>query len=68
MTYATYPIPTKVKPLCCWQYKAAFCPACDEPITDKAETERVMREMRAFNKQINESPVDPSLTVDAGKK
>jgi HTH-type transcriptional regulator/antitoxin MqsA len=27
-----------------------FCPACDESITDMAETERVMREMQAFNK------------------
>ncbi len=32
---------------------ADFCPACDESITDMAETERVMREMRAFNKQVN---------------
>lgn len=30
-----------------------FCPACDESITDMAETERVMREMQAFNKQAN---------------
>lgn len=27
---------------------ADFCPACDESITDMAETERVMREMQAF--------------------
>jgi len=32
---------------------ADFCPACDESITDMAETERVMREMQAFNKQVN---------------
>lgn len=31
---------------------ADFCPACDEAITDVAETERIMREMRAFNKQV----------------
>jgi len=27
---------------------ADFCPACDESITDMAETERVMCEMRTF--------------------
>ena len=32
---------------------ADFCPACDESITDIPETERVMREMQAFNKQVN---------------
>ncbi len=32
---------------------ADFCPACDESITDMAETDRVMREMRALNKQVN---------------
>ena len=32
---------------------ADFCPACDESITDMAETERVMREMQAFNKQVD---------------
>ena len=33
---------------------ADFCPACGESITDMGETERVMREMQAFNKQVNE--------------
>lgn len=32
---------------------ADFCPACDESITDKAESERVMREMQTFNRQVN---------------
>ena len=32
---------------------ADFCPACDESITDMVETERVMCEMQAFNKQMN---------------
>ena len=32
---------------------ADFCPACDESITDIPETERVMREMQAFNKQVD---------------
>lgn len=36
---------------------ADFCPACDESITDMPETERVMREMQAFNKQVNAAPM-----------
>lgn len=38
---------------------ADFCPACGESITDMTETERVMREMRAFSKQVNPAYVDP---------
>jgi HTH-type transcriptional regulator/antitoxin MqsA len=30
---------------------AGFCAACEESITDLAETDRVMREMLVFNKQ-----------------
>ena len=44
---------------------ADFCPACDESITDMAETERVMREMQAFNKQVNAAIVDPGFIVNA---
>ena len=47
---------------------ADFCPACDESITDMAETERVMREMQAFNKQVNAAIVDPSFIVNVRKK
>jgi len=37
---------------------ADYCPACDEAITDMKETERVMREMQAFNNQVKcPSPV-----------
>ncbi len=32
---------------------ADSCPACDESITELIETTRVMREMQAFNKQVN---------------
>lgn len=32
---------------------ADFCGACGESITDMAESERVMREMNAFNVKIN---------------
>lgn len=47
---------------------ADFCPACDESITDMAETERVMREMGAFNKQVNAAIVDPAFIVSVRKK
>jgi HTH-type transcriptional regulator / antitoxin MqsA len=47
---------------------ADFCPACDESISDLAETERVMREMQAFNKQVNAAYVDPSYIVSVRKK
>jgi HTH-type transcriptional regulator / antitoxin MqsA len=47
---------------------ADFCPACDESITDLVETERVMREMLAFNKQVNAAYVDPSYIVSVRKK
>ena len=47
---------------------ADFCPACDESITDMAETERVMREMQAFNKQANAAIVDPGFIVSVRKK
>ena len=47
---------------------ADFCPACDESITDLDETERVMREMQAFNKQVNAAIVDPAFIVKVRKK
>ncbi|MFY3858120.1 type II toxin-antitoxin system MqsA family antitoxin [Achromobacter xylosoxidans] len=30
-----------------------FCPACDESITERLETEHVMRVMLAFREQVN---------------
>ncbi len=47
---------------------ADFCPACDESITDMAETGRVMHEMQAFNKQVNSAIVDPRFIVSVRKK
>ena len=47
---------------------ADFCPACDESITDMAETDRVLREMNAFNKQVNAAIVDPGFIVAVRKK
>lgn len=48
--------------------KADFCPACDESITDITETERVMNEMQAFNKQVNAAIVDPAFIINVRKK
>ena len=48
--------------------KADFCPACDESITDMTETGRVMREMQAFNKQVNAAIVDPGFIMNVRKK
>ena len=47
---------------------ADFCPACDESITDMAQTERVLREMQAFNKQVNAAIVDPGFIADVRKQ
>lgn len=47
---------------------ADFCPACNESITDMMETERVMREMQAFNKQVNAAIVDPCFIINVRKK
>ena len=45
-----------------------FCPACAESILDAAESNRVMREMRAFSKQVNAAIVDPSFITNVRKK
>jgi len=47
---------------------ADFCSACDESITDMMESERVMREMQAFNKQVNAAIVDPAFIIKVRKK
>jgi HTH-type transcriptional regulator/antitoxin MqsA len=45
-----------------------FCPACGESIHDMADSERVMREMLAFNQQVNAAIVDPGFIVNMRKK
>ncbi len=45
-----------------------FCPACAESILDAGESDRVMREMRAFSQQINAAYVDPGYIVSVRKK
>ena len=44
-----------------------FCPACAESILDAAESNRVMREMRAFSKQVNAAIVDPVFITNVRK-
>lgn len=45
-----------------------FCPACAESILDIGESERVMREMQIFSKQINAAYVDPAYITQVRKK
>jgi HTH-type transcriptional regulator/antitoxin MqsA len=45
-----------------------FCPACAESILDAAESNRVMREMRAFSRQVNAAVVDPNFITHVRKK
>lgn len=45
-----------------------FCPACAESVLDAAESERVMREMLAFNRQVNAAAVDPGFIAKVRRK
>jgi len=45
-----------------------FCPACNESILGADESDRVMREMRAFSKQVNAAIVDPTFIANVRKK
>ncbi|NNA89383.1 type II toxin-antitoxin system MqsA family antitoxin [Pseudomonas gessardii] len=45
-----------------------FCPSCAESILDLAESDRVMKEMRAFSKQVNADLVDPGFITRVRKK
>ena len=45
-----------------------FCPACSESVLAAAESDRVMREMRAFSKQVNAAIVDPGFITKVRKK
>lgn len=45
-----------------------FCPACAESILDAAESNRAMREMRAFSRQVNAAIVDPGFITNVRKK
>ena len=45
-----------------------FCSACAESILDAAESDRVLREMRTFSKQVNAAIVDPGFIASVRKK
>jgi HTH-type transcriptional regulator/antitoxin MqsA len=45
-----------------------FCPACAESVLDASESERVMREMLDFNRQVNAAAVDPGFIAKVRKK
>lgn len=45
-----------------------FCPACAESVLDAAESERVMLEMREFNRQVNAATVDPGFISKVRRK
>lgn len=45
-----------------------FCPACAESVLDATESDRVMREMRSFTKQVNVAIVDPGFITKVRKK
>ena len=45
-----------------------FCPACAESILNGVESDRVLREMRAFSRQVNAAIVDPAFIVNVRKK
>ncbi len=45
-----------------------FCPSCTECVLDAAESERVMREMDAFSRQVNAAIVDPGFITAVRKK
>lgn len=50
------------------EVKGEFCSACGESLTDLSESDRVMREMKAFNKQVNAAIVDPEFVASVRKK
>ncbi len=45
-----------------------YCPACAESILDAVESDRVMKEMRDFSKQVNAAIVDPQFIAGVRKK
>ena len=45
-----------------------FCPACAESILDAVESDRVLREMQTFSKQVNAAIVDPGFIAGVRKK
>ncbi len=45
-----------------------FCPACGESIHDAVDSERLMREVLAFHREVNAAIVDPAFIAKVRKK
>ncbi|KWR91303.1 type II TA system antitoxin MqsA family protein [Cupriavidus sp. IDO] len=45
-----------------------FCPACGESVTNWQESDRVMKLMNAFNREVNAAFVDPTYITEVRKK
>jgi HTH-type transcriptional regulator / antitoxin MqsA len=45
-----------------------FCPACTESILNASESNRVMRDMSSFSRQVNAAIFDPAFIVTVRKK
>ena len=41
--------------------KGEFCPSCHESLLDAQESDRVMKEMNAFNSLINSAPLNSHI-------
>ena len=50
------------------QVTGCFCPACDEIVTEAAESKRTMELMLEFNRQVNAATVDPAYIARVRKK
>ena len=45
-----------------------FCPACGESIHDAVDSERLMREVLVFHREVNAAIVDPAFIAKVRKK
>jgi len=45
-----------------------FCPACGDSVHGMNDSERYMREVHAFNQQVNAAIVDPKFIIGVRKK
>ena len=48
--------------------RGEFCPACGESLTDWQESDRVMKLMNAFNRQVNAAFIDPAYIAGVRRK
>ncbi|SOY51337.1 type II TA system antitoxin MqsA family protein [Cupriavidus taiwanensis] len=50
------------------QVRGEFCSACGQYLTDFEKSDRVMKRMNAFNREVNAAFVDPAYIVSVRKK